>query len=41
MNDLKDFLIALIATTIGNLLAAAILEGKKPRQGSGKHFRRD
>lgn len=39
MKELRDFMIALLATTIGNLVSAAIM--KKSRQGSGRHFRRD
>lgn len=39
MKELRDFMIALLATTVGNLASAATM--KKPRQGSGKHLRRD
>lgn len=40
LDYLMSFLISLVATTLGTLIAEEVRK-RKPRQGSGKHFRRD
>lgn len=40
LDYLMSFLISLVATTLGTLIAEEVGK-RKPRQGSGKHFRRD